>query len=113
MTTLTDFLLARIAEDEEVARKHPGDTLRDDAVYELGGTATDYGDAHITISAARVLAECEAKRRIIEQYDTAERISDNLDYDTRGMYEATELAVTYLAQVYADHPDYQAEWAIA
>ena len=46
--TLTEFLLARISEDEHQA-----------------GIA-DLGDEYFT--PARVLAECEAKRRIVESY---------------------------------------------
>ena len=65
--TLTDFLLARIAEDEAVVREarsseHPAD--RDGtALMAIDGT----GSAAVMISSGRVLAECEAKRRIVER----------------------------------------------
>lgn len=88
--TFTEFLLARIAEDEATAR---------DAHYD-GQDA-----AHIVKwSPARVLAECEAKRRIVEEFRRA-------DIDGSGDYElgyGLTVAIEHLAAVYADHPDYRA-----
>lgn len=119
--TLTEFLLARIAEEEAVAREVAEKVMPDErgrAVYyeQATGSAAeiiwdvDYAQGGYTITAARVLAECEAKRRIVEQYDAIERLQENLDYDTRGAYESIELTVQYLALPYADHPDYDEAW---
>ena len=78
--TLTEFLLARIAEDEDEAE--------DNEPY-WGG----WSSAH----EARVLAECEAKRRIVEE----------LSHDGLG---PREWMLRVLAAVYSDHPDYRQEW---
>jgi hypothetical protein len=69
---------------------------------------------------ARVLAECEAKRRIVNTYA---KLVDNPEHQritSKGSvdYSDTGLVIDYLfddvlqqlAQVYADHPDYQQEW---
>ena len=68
MTTLTEFLLARIAEDE-----------------------------------ARVLAECEARRRIVE-------IAKSSESGEVGWYLTFDLALKAITLPYADHPDYDPTW---
>lgn len=88
--TLTEFLLARIAEDEAAAER----------------VLLDYGGGDLESLEARVLAECEAKRRIVDRYS-----DDAIWPDYQGGYEsATEDAVRDLAAVYADHPDYDDAW---
>lgn len=62
---------------------------------------------------ARVLAECEAKRRIVEEY--AERDADvdlmlGPDVTRQRQWSGLHMAVNLLAAVYADHPDYRDEW---
>lgn len=52
-------------------------------------------------SHARVLAECQAKRAIIEQVS---------DIEWTGSYAVRDVVLGHLAAVYADHPDYQPEW---
>lgn len=86
--TITEFLEARIAEDETVAR---------DAIAN-GEGALDWADdgdptdIHIARhDPARVLAECAAKRAVI-------------------VYSPPK-TLQHLAAIYADHPDYQQEWA--
>ena len=81
--TLTDFLLARIAEDEVVARKIPHDgagwfvepspTHPDEWLVDSNPTLICYSSPardvqeHIARhDPVRVLAECEAKRQIVE-----------------------------------------------
>lgn len=97
--TLTEFLLARIAEDEQMAnegvdagrctcRPNPRSLLR-------------RIDVHHPQCALRVLAECEAKRRIVAdcaEYEGPE--TDGLSWRT----------LHAIALVYADHPDYRDEW---
>lgn len=58
---LAAFLLARIAEDEQVVIAAPG--TEGNELYVLDD---DYRHNLIVISRTRVLAECEAKRRIVE-----------------------------------------------
>ena len=89
--TLTDFLLARIAEDEATARYELGDLMADrpDVYSALGGA-----------DPARVLAECEAKRRIV----------DAACLDVWEGHPLSDSALMALAAVYADHPDFDESW---
>ena len=83
---LKTFLLARIAEDEAEANGQLG------AEYYTDGAWPEE-------VAARVLAECAAKRAIIfgaKPFACADMHDESL---------------RALAAVYADHPDYQPEWA--
>jgi len=131
---LTEFLLARIAEDEVVAMA----LLRDlEGQIEAEGFAADErgpftparmlaaqlwahydgqtrwrnfarGQHIATLAApARALAECEAKRQIVDQwlcrYDDNPRHVDQETLDARDTLCA-------LALPYADHPDCRKEW---
>lgn len=106
--TLTDFLLARIAEDEAAARRATaGDRtgnwwiepdeggVSEVSCLDVQGfiTAVDADVAHIALhDPARVLAECEAKRQIVEYVQIETHV------------------LQLLALPYADHPDYREEW---
>lgn len=152
--TITEFLLARIAEDEELARdaagwdregreRSPGrwartgiasieGSDRQSIIYsdagQVDGTVADYV-AHM--DPARVLAECEAKRRIVERH--AEDMSNPLYRSQWEVFGDREVLVetddpipgpcatchrdTFpcptlrdLASVYADHPDFREKW---
>lgn len=126
--TLTEFLLARIAEDEEAARaaspggwSYPGidsvagGTLYDktrrivDVVYEnphdndgrivrrLLVPEADANGNHIARhDPARVLAECKAKRQLVDGFDS---------WGSDAQWTLRTLALPY-----ADHPDYRDEW---
>jgi hypothetical protein len=83
--TLIDFLLARIAEDEAVAR----DSL---ALYGPGSSL--YVARH---DPARVLAECAAKRRIIAAHEAAD-------------FALNDDVIRLLALPYAEHPDFDEAW---
>lgn len=98
--SLTEFLLARIAEDEAVARA----VVTPSSMHLAGFSPMramlsphDYPGSHdgpvvgISTSPARVLAECEAKRRIVQ---------DSLRLRP----------LLQIAAVYADHPDYREGW---
>lgn len=63
----------------------------------------------------RVLAEVEAKRRVVEDY---ERKLDNRrahpdDLGSAGAFLALHGTVKLLAAVYADHPDYDPAWRMS
>ena len=118
--TLTDFLRARLDEDEAVARKihaerceTPADVVPDSMGRPM--TPTCGCDWYV----ARVLAEVAAKRRIVE---LAEDITDEMvtraarhgdEYGTgsyEGQRQAYDDALRALASVHADHPDFREEW---
>jgi hypothetical protein len=125
--TLTEFLLARIAEDEAVARRGVSEGS---PYFEVRGWAwwdDDFGGYHLANyqgvgrepvgeswrtdvgMPARVLAECEAKRRIVSD------ASYVLDHHERHGYDGATRALAagalrHLAAIYADHPDCHDEW---
>jgi len=153
VSDLTDFLMARIAEDEALAREvktadfpspwtcdvyAPSVTddafLRDadgGAIFESEWSATS--DRRVVAHIARhdptrVLAECEAKRRIVALFEEERERRDiyNRDYDS-GEYDfnendlrarlasnahcrGLEEAMLALALPYANHPDYDEAW---
>ena len=107
--TLSDFLLARIAEDEAWAR------IEGDAYLRAHGPAALVDEPKTPALFSRVLAECEVKRRIVEMYREYEGVSED-EQDARwdggdaGMAEALYRVCDGLAAIYADHPDYREEW---
>lgn len=111
--TLTEFLLARIAEDEAVARAYEdGDNWPNPYIGDGDSSDLAWVDR---FTAGRVRAECEAKRRIVELHEGAHECST---YDTEGEIDnctwvlATDMCSTLrlLALPYADHPDYDEAW---
>lgn len=121
MTDLTKFLLARIAEDETIAREclkpenlHPYGDKRIPAIKpeDWGALADDYLGGEMGVHASRhdplrVLAECKAKREVIKLHLD---ISAS-DYPGLGMaWEATKTVLYALAAVYSEHPDYREGW---
>jgi hypothetical protein len=95
VSDLTEFLLARIAADEAAL------------------TIAEYGEDGYALepwpfTEARVLAECEAKRRIVEdiianEYDLYPSTTDGL----------SSRVLHLLARPYADHQDFRAEWRVS
>ena len=123
--TLTDFLLARIAEDEAVAiRLCPG---RSPDNGHWIATSLEFSGVHdrpttkhiVRHDPSRVLAECAAKRLIVAEHAPMpcenERHQHGLhcavcEYDviSRGWHPCPTLR--FLALPYADHSDYLPEW---
>jgi len=104
--TLSNFLLARIAERESTAQdmRHQARLGRPFInPQELAGGA----GIRELIDPDRVLAECEAKRRIVE--DNPYPDAEFPDYDG-GYQSAWEDYRKILALPYANHPDYRPEW---
>jgi hypothetical protein len=102
--TLTEFLLARIAEDEREADQAGSFTPWTDAFQR-----DNYG--HLTVQPARVLAECAAKRAIVEDLKELEadyKVSHS-EFTEARRFQAL-VSVARLAAVYADHPDYDETW---
>jgi hypothetical protein len=104
--TLTDFLLARIAEDEATI---PSLDCRcgTDGVPEVA-SLPDCPD--------RIVAECEAKRRIVEHADVVSDMDGRIEgeWGARGSVPWGEdegvMLLRMLALPYADHPDYRPAW---
>lgn len=123
MTTLTDFLLARISEDEEVAIEAvrvaedaaPGVEWTHLQLNEVGGNSMH---DEVTVGAHRFLAECEAKRRIVELHSGGAEWcgwtqGGDGTHDDMGNGPADCDTARALAQVYADHPDFDESWSIS
>lgn len=96
--TLTDFLLARIAEDAALARDPNADGSPHALVCDVNSYSA--GDCDCTWP-GQVLADCEAKRRIVESYVAEFGQGDWLvDHHTLHL----------LALPYAGHSNYHEEW---
>ena len=121
MTTITQFLLARIAEDEAVARAaslgpwhvnpESDEVLAVDDItvcdaFALSGPQLRATTAHIARhDPARVLAEGAAKRAVVWLYNSES------EYERGDYGQGVEDALLRLATPYAEHPDYDAEWS--
>lgn len=110
--SLTEFLLARIAEDEEraqfVARQIEGSNYTPFEQWKLS-----WHDEYdlLCVEPSRALAECEAKRRIVEDFEVLHadyRVTHDPTTEARRLQ--ARIAMAHLAAVYADHPDYREEW---
>ena len=111
---LAGFLLARIAEDEAVAQQWPSVLTTRPG----GGLWLDGKGHPIYAGRPRVLAECAAKRQIVEAYREAGELvqrlakaghreeAQSVRYSRLGL----EAALTALAQPYSDHPEFDAAW---
>jgi len=128
--TITEFLEARITEDEAVARRvadGPGEPGgRGMWSVAIGVSGNDAKFAHVASDPARVLAECAAKRAIIGLYELhrenrdarrsprARAAEDERATQDRRTQEArtrvAEDALRALAAIYKDHGDYREEW---
>lgn len=111
MSELVEFLAARIAEREAEAQRIADAIARDPGAFasivhdhpelaagDCAGYLADYDPA-------RVLADCEAKRRIVARIQMSQMLPVQIsDY-------AAEAILRALALPHADHPDYRPEWA--
>lgn len=102
--TITEFLEARIAEDEISA------TMRE---CHRGGCDSTPNEAGYSYPCGcglpeRMMAECAAKRAILAECrpGTLDDLDSGEDDQPAPMWVARALA-----SVYKDHPDYQQEWA--
>ena len=130
--TIAEFLLARITEDEELARKAAQAKPRDydskapgaaweatdngmvagnkEALWDCEGSASlcmnPVHAQHVAAwDPARVLAECAGKRAVISAcLEIPYGADENADY-------LRDMAMAAFATVYKSHPDYLPEWA--
>lgn len=129
-TTLVEFLRARLAEDERIAREAIEQREQEIArgVYRPGhepGPEPDVlavwddwtGGPGIRMGPERLLADVEAKRRLIDLAEEATSLDMTVDGDRRVGIRDTDtepyvgdLMLMVLALPYADHPDYDPSW---
>ena len=100
--TITEFLLARITEDETNIE---------------GDWAAGDGGLHIISTAmhSRMQAECAAKRAIIEMCPEVSLAHKGIEVEMGHGEPDPDLGeqiLRTLAATYADHPDYQPEWKL-
>lgn len=124
--TIVEFLLARIAEVEALARAADASRwrLEDKGItFDMYGDRYDDGEAMarlearthanadliVEFSPPRVRAECEAKRRIIEVHQFDHIDGAHLCQDSMVDDEECEV-LRALAGIYVDHPDFDARW---
>lgn len=113
MASIIEFLEARIGEDEAlavsvIAKCDPDDWENPAATGNFWPEEVAFWDG---VTPYRVLAECAAKRTIIDNWEDPDDIGP-LDGDVdAGHVLATDNAVRAIAAIYADHPDYRQEWA--
>lgn len=117
--TLTEFLLARIAEDEEranfVQRQIEGNNQTPFEPWMLS-----WHDEYdlLCIEPSRALAECRAKGRIVAFAMEFRKAADKEADPVRkllgeAMAESAEDALASIAMAYADHPDFREEWRVS
>lgn len=114
--TITEFLLARIARDEGLAQAIV-DHFGGEVEWESGGWEhNQLSDVASMMQRAyspdRVLAECESKRQIVESATAHLQYAEQFPRDEEAGHQTPiwETVLSYLAAVYADHPDYRDEW---
>lgn len=113
--TITEFLEARIAEDESDALTDAAEMARSSVSIQFDGAT------QARFTPARVLAECTAKRAIVSRHgdwnaefsseDDASICETCHDYSQHAPADWPCPTIRALADVYADHPDYRQEWA--
>jgi hypothetical protein len=98
MADIIEFLEARVAEDEAAAEE----------LGEIGRDRQAFGARHEVspFAAARVLAECAAKRKILGNVPLVTDIPSQ-------MGGTSEYVLMCLASVYSWHPEYQEGWSVA
>jgi hypothetical protein len=101
---LVEFLLARIGEDES---KTGVPDPQDERTWSIDPGVGDWP----MISPARILAECYAKRRIIDEIRIFPDVySCDAAYNESQECNVSEMTLRLLALPYADHPDYDESW---
>lgn len=137
--TITEFILARVAEDEEAAKaaypspwcaggnpgghvwtgNDSGDPEEGPTVYVNGGIYANQRRTaeHIARAAdpARVLADCRAKRRLVTRHRLRKFYhpgpnSPSLTCSACSHVPWPCIDLRDFASAWADHPDYREEW---
>ena len=98
MTTLTEFLLARIGEDHLAARLAAPLSRGWVAAFQMP-PSDPVGKCIAGWTPYRILEECEAKRQIVALHPCDDCGTDDPCATLR-----------FLGSPYVDHPDYRDEW---
>lgn len=115
--TITEFLTARLDEDEAAARDvlENGVVSWDEArqiLYRAGWHA-ERAEAHIVRhDPARVLADVAAKRSIVQAWVDADEMAGPYPGTDAGVEMGLLTAVHHLAAVYDQHPDWREKWRV-
>jgi len=104
--SIIDFLEARIAEDEGRAQDADCGRIADGVNRSIGCYSTDLLFVS-RFDPARVLAECAAKRDILEMYHTSEDGTIHAD-----AWMVMKLILAVMARPYAGHVDFDPAWKI-
>lgn len=125
MTTLDEFVTARLDEDKAIAKRacdgpwrarlYNGDMQVVDFEDDLVATTPYDDNEHIArFDPVRVLAEVEAKRRIVELTDEINgldwTVQQEFGWPEEGYVDAGDRVLRLLALPYADHPDFDPAW---
>lgn len=116
MSDIVEFLLARIAEDEEVAQS------AHDAYGRMtwaGRSGAPVNELIVRFHPTRLLAECAAKRAILAIHETYTWAGRKVTFDYCSECQVDDGIITgpgpcttqlALAQPYAEHPDFDPAW---
>lgn len=96
--SLSEFILARVAE-EEAAALPPGMSR---IVDDHGRTLTLFPEVN------RTLARCEVVREIVGRMQPV--VDIYADERIQGAEDETEWICQIIAKMWSDHPDYREEW---
>lgn len=119
--TIVEFLEARLAEDERIAKATGEDTTYGftwpNTQYEVRSSELIHIRRH---DPERALREVAAKRAILAQEEAArsqfEHVKSSTTYPAIevliGQVAALATVIRHLASIYSSHPDYQQEWAL-
>ena len=109
--TITDFILARVAEDEAVAEQVSN--WDSHLAHELDGFSANAQRFARHVTPARILAQCKATRAVVESHDGGYiKNVGPLTHECDGSYDSIVCeTLTALAAVYVGHEDYRAEWS--
>lgn len=105
MSELVEFLRARLDEDERVATVLGDDMRQSWAIPEDESVAVIHMHRH---APARVLAEVDAKRRLLDLHSAEE--GQHPDFCWHDKHELPCPTLRLLALPYAGRPDYRPEW---
>lgn len=137
--TLTEFIKARLDEDEATARaaepnmvgqewrsvSHYGDGGQveraayphDVVVYDEGSPSVEQAGHIARHDPSRVLNQVDAHRMLVEDHSGHHVCEDNMagtvwDEKTEDIVEDPYRVLRIIGSIYADHPDYRTEWQV-